>query len=547
MEFDINSLIAQKIISLTLADQSKVMQALAAFGSGLLGNNFGEALIKEGLLTNRQMEKVYSSLQAVPWEENQALFQFLQYHSHSYIDFSTLEKAYQFARQNQLSLGQALVKTRVLSVKAFLQLRERLQKEALHCKKCNRFYMPDYHQEVLLCPCGEMLMRMTTQTLKKDSRAQQKFGEYQILSEIARGGMGIVFRARHPSHSREVALKVLLQQEGASETTFQRFLKEAQTAQKLTHPNIVGILDYGEVQGVPFLAMDYIEGKSLKEVIQEDPSLGLSEKLSFVYEVVLAMDYAHQQKIIHRDLKTANIMIDQQGKPWITDFGLAKDLESDTMLTQSGIKIGTPAYMAPEQASGQSKYANTLTDIYQLGVMVFNIFTGELPYRAKTPAELFYKIINEAPPDPRDFAPDLPPSLTYICSKAMAKNPEGRYQTAKAMAEDLRKVMEGKPVESAPKKKTLLKETISTKTSETSVIRRRRPQTTPPSRLRSKSSSQIWLYIILGTLVLLFLLLFYFWWSGEASPAKTRTSKKSPLISQKERIFRNKEANYKQP
>ena len=389
---------------------------------------------------------------------NIALLFVIQNNPQSQISPQALNAARQMSAKMNITLGQALIKSRALSPRDYVTLLNKARASAVECPNCNQRYAVDPTKNSILCHCGQVILttllesnnpaEAITQNINSGTLQGQQFGKYEILAEIARGGMGVVYKVKSPDSQDILALKLLLRVEDASETQLKRFIKEAKTAQKLDHPNIVKIWDYGEMRGIPYLVMDFIEGSTLREVLDDRGSLSLAEGLQILYQVGLAMEHAHSQNIIHRDLKIDNIILDRANQPWITDFGLAKDLASDTMLTQTGIQIGTPAYMAPEQAEGKSKYANAGTDIYAMGVLLYHILSGKLPFDGRTPAELFYNIIHAPPPDINEIRPDLPAGISTICQKAMAKAPKQRYPSALEMAEDLARIQRGEDLES---------------------------------------------------------------------------------------------------
>jgi serine/threonine-protein kinase len=270
------------------------------------------------------------------------------------------------------------------------------------------------------------------------------FGRYEIKAELGRGGMATVYRAHDPRFGRDVAIKVL-PREFLHDPKFQtRFGREAQAIAALEHPNIVPVYDYGEEQGQPFLVMRYMAGGSLADRMKAGP-LPLEEVSRIIDRLAPALDEAHLNGIIHRDLKPGNILFDRRGDPTLSDFGIAKLVEETATLTGSAI-IGTPAYMSPEQAVGSGEL-DSRSDIYSLGVILFQMLTGRLPYEADGMVHLIYKHVNEPVPSLRKLAPRLPRACDKIVARAMAKNPDDRFLTARTLADALRACGESRAAE----------------------------------------------------------------------------------------------------
>jgi WD40 repeat protein/tRNA A-37 threonylcarbamoyl transferase component Bud32 len=270
-------------------------------------------------------------------------------------------------------------------------------------------------------------------------------GDYELLEEIARGGMGIVFKARQATLNRLVAVKTILAGELASPVQVQRFRKEAEAAAQLDHPNIVPIYEVGEHNGQPYFSMKLIEGVNLAGTLPN-----LQHKYGAIAQLVVtiarALHYAHQRGIIHRDLKPGNVLIDGHGQPHITDFGLAKTLNGVEAPTRSGTVLGTPGYMAPEQAAGQVRQIGVGADVYSLGAILYELLTGLPPFRGKTPMEVLLRVVNDEPVAPRVLEPKIPRDLETICLKCLEKSPRRRYATAQALAEDLERWRAGEPI-----------------------------------------------------------------------------------------------------
>ncbi len=275
-------------------------------------------------------------------------------------------------------------------------------------------------------------------------------GDYELLEEIARGGMGIVYRARQISLNRLVAVKMILNSHLAAPDEVRRFHIEAEAAATLDHPNIVPIHEVGESQGEHYFSMKLIEGKPLASKSAENRTLHHPQTSARLVAVVArAVHYAHQRGILHRDLKPTNILVDSAGTPYITDFGLAKRLGSDRGLTQSGAILGTPEYMAPEQARA-AKGLSVAVDVHALGAMLYELLTGVPPFRAPTPLETLLRVIDQPAPAPRDLAPQIAPDLETICLKCLEKDPQRRYPSAEALADDLERWLRGEPITARP-------------------------------------------------------------------------------------------------
>lgn len=277
----------------------------------------------------------------------------------------------------------------------------------------------------------------------------QYFGQYELLSEIARGGMGIVYRARQKHLNRTVALKMILSGAIAAPEDIKRFYTEAEAAASLEHPNIVSIYEIGEHKGQHFFSMALVEGKSLAEPLKQGP-LGAQEAATIMAKVAEAIGYAHSKGVIHRDIKPANILIDPKGDPKITDFGLARIDEGDSNLTRTGLVLGTPSYMPPEQASGRVRDIGPLSDVYSIGATLYSLITGQPAFLGSSPLETLNMVLNQPPKDPRSYVPSIPKDLQTICLKCLEKNPRDRYPSADALARDLNHFLTGEPITARP-------------------------------------------------------------------------------------------------
>jgi serine/threonine protein kinase len=289
------------------------------------------------------------------------------------------------------------------------------------------------------------------------------FGDYELLSKIAEGGMGVVYRARQVSLNRTVAVKMIRAGRFASSDDVKRFHTEAEAAANLQHPNIVAIHEVGEHEGQHYFSMDYVEGKNLAELVRDGP-LPPAKAAALVKTMAEAIHYAHQRGTLHRDLKPSNVLLDATGQPRITDFGLAKRFvaadvrrlstntergkgnaeqspslvtSAPTDLTQTGAVMGTPAYMPPEQAAGRRAEFGPASDVYALGAMLYELLAGKPPFLGETPMATLMKVLEEEPVSPKKHNPSVPPDLETICLKCLEKQPARRYPMARELAEEL--------------------------------------------------------------------------------------------------------------
>ncbi len=283
---------------------------------------------------------------------------------------------------------------------------------------------------------------------RKKIQADETFARYKIIQEIGRGGMGQVYKVYDPNLEREVALKLLLDGGAGRPEKIQRFLREAKATAKLHHVNIVSVHDIGNFDERNFFTMDFINGPSLSQVLsKEKPSF--SKIVALMIKISQAVDYAHTQGIVHRDLKPANIMLDKNREPKIMDFGLAKLMHDDDGLSQTGERMGTPAYMSPEQANG-SPNIDHRTDVYALGIILYEACTGQTPFSGETYLKILHRIFNEEPTPPHHINPQVPLELEAIILKAIEKDPLRRYPTAAILAQDLENFQENRPIIARP-------------------------------------------------------------------------------------------------
>ncbi len=271
--------------------------------------------------------------------------------------------------------------------------------------------------------------------------------QYRVEAELGRGGMGVVYKAHDTTLRRTVALKVLLGAEHADPDRLRRFQAEAAILAQLQHPHIVQIFEVGEHAGVPFFAMEYVAGKTLLERLHESP-LEPAEAARLVHLLAQAMHSAHERGVIHRDLKPSNVLLTTEQVPKITDFGLARHGPSD--LTMPGAILGTPSYMAPEQALGQLDRIGPAADVYSLGALLFELLTGRAPFKGATTAATLNQVVRSDPPAPRRLQPGVPRDLDTICLKCLHKDPAKRYGSAQALADDLQRFLRGEAIRARP-------------------------------------------------------------------------------------------------
>jgi serine/threonine-protein kinase len=274
-----------------------------------------------------------------------------------------------------------------------------------------------------------------------DLEIKPTVGRYEILEELGQGAMGIVYKARDPKINRHLAIKTIrfsdeFEEKGIKNIK-ERFFKEAEIAGQLSHPSIVSIYDVGEDFDLTYMAMEFLKGIDLQRHCRKGSLLPLRKVLYIISETALALDYAHEQGVIHRDVKPGNIMLLDTGKVKVTDFGIAKAVSSSQ--TKSGIILGTPNYMSPEQINGYE--LDGRSDIFSLGVVLFELLTGHLPFRGKSLANLFYKITQARHPSPHELNPRVPRPCEQIIDKAMAKDPDKRFQKASDFARYLKMII----------------------------------------------------------------------------------------------------------
>jgi serine/threonine-protein kinase len=365
-------------------------------------------------------------------------------------------------------LGQILLRKAYLTTDQFLEILRRQRKEVIRCTGCDTLYDSHAHPEgaKFVCTrCGTVVQipfaateaRMPGQESRGTSlRAAlhpdikgQTIGRYVIQEQIGQGGMGVVYKALHRDLNRLFALKILKAGDLTEFDTVKRFQREARLAAKLKHPNIVSVHDAGEEAGIHYIAMEFIEGEPLSARLTARRGR-VRDNLVLMEKVVRATAYAHGQGVIHRDLKPANVMVDTEGEPHIMDFGLAKQAFEGSLLTRSGAFLGTPFYMAPEQVAGDNPVVDAQSDVYSLGVILYEILSGRLPHMGANSAETFHRIATRDPIPIRDLNPKIHPDLETICQKAIDRDRAHRYPSAETLAEDLRRHLDGEPIVARP-------------------------------------------------------------------------------------------------
>ena len=328
------------------------------------------------------------------------------------------------------------------------------------CGKCGAKIFADSRQNV----CGACLLQAGLGLPEEDEGATDPaqtpsrshgarsaemlgdFGDYELLEEIGRGGQGVVYRARQKSLNRTVALKVIGLGPWATDAHLKRFRREAEAAAGLQHPCIVPIHEVGERDGFCYFSMNFIEGGQLDEVVKREP-MPIRRAMELIAKLARTVHYAHEHGILHRDIKPGNILLDAKSEPMLTDFGLARLVEADSTVTGTLEVMGTPSYMAPEQAAGNNAQLTSATDVYGLGAVLYQLLTGHPPFAGGTTYETIRLVLDTEPRQPRLLNPKIDRDLSTICLKCLEKDPERRYSSALGLAEDLERWLKHEPIQ----------------------------------------------------------------------------------------------------
>ena len=318
-----------------------------------------------------------------------------------------------------------------------------------HCKSPIELLKLDTRTEVTCTACGSTFRLADGSTTGWAGSAVTAVGRFTVLETVGHGAFGTVFKAKDPHLDRVVAVKVPRRGNvGDGPTDLDRFLREARSAAQLRHPSIVSMYEVGVADGSPYLVSDFLEGVTLADVLTARRPAP-REAATLVAGVADALHHAHQQGVVHRDIKPSNIMVRPDGSPVVMDFGLAKRDAGEVTMTMDGQVLGTPAYMSPEQARGEGHRLDRRGDVYSLGVVLYQLLTGEVPFRGNT-RMLLHQVLHDDPKTPRTLNDKVPRDLETVCLKALAKEPGRRYQTAEELAADLRRFLAGEPVRARP-------------------------------------------------------------------------------------------------
>lgn len=304
-------------------------------------------------------------------------------------------------------------------------------------------------QETLLFKADASLPGMHRGGHVGGPRLPYQIGDYLLEEILGKGGMGIVYRAIQQPLQRAVAVKMIRSGVFADEGEVKRFFAEARAAARLHHPNIVGVYHFGQLDGHYFFSMEYVSGTDLAKQIRQAP-LAPETASRYVRDVARAIDYAHRRGVLHRDLKPANVLVDDNDRVLVTDFGLARQTDTESSLTASGIAVGTPSYMPPEQAKGQGDRMGVTADVYSLGAILFAALSGQPPFQGNSVMETIMQVLHDDPPSLSTLRPDVPADLETICEKCLAKEPTQRYSSAAALANDLDRFLHDEPITAKP-------------------------------------------------------------------------------------------------
>src|SRR5438034_7479784 len=328
------------------------------------------------------------------------------------------------------------------------------------CRKCGTEIFGDAPEELCTACVLETGLAMLPEALDGDgnfapaphtkiaahaAKMLGDLGDYELLEEIGRGGQGVVFRARQKSLNRTVALKIIGLGQWATNAHLKRFRLEAEAAASLNHPCIVPIYEVGERVGTCYVSMGFIEGDQLDEIAKSE-AMPVRCAAELIAKVARTVHYAHEHHILHRDIKPGNILLDRQGEPHLTDFGLARLVETESTITRTMEVLGTPSYMAPEQAVGNNARVTSATDVYGLGAVLYQLLTGHPPFAGGTTFETVRLVLDTEPRQPRLLNPKVDRDLATICLMCLDKDPQRRYSSALALAEDLARWLQHEPM-----------------------------------------------------------------------------------------------------
>ena len=338
------------------------------------------------------------------------------------------------------------------------QLRQLLA-EHDQLSKGRKLSTPD-HASRVTPPCSAYVDAPTVASRESENKSNYKatrptatgnkiLGDYELLDEIARGGMGVVYRARQISLDREVALKMILAGQLATKDDVARFYAEAEAAAQLEHPGIVPVFEVGQQDEQHFFAMAYIRGQSLSQRLDDGP-ITVGEAAKIARQIADAVEYAHEHGVVHRDLKPANVLLDKSGQVKVSDFGLAKRIDKDSHMTMSGQVLGTPGYMPPEQASGALDKVGPVSDVYGVGAVLYAMLVGRPPFQAASPVDTLLQVIERDPIPPGRLNPNVEKDLETICLKCLQKDASERYQTVRQIIDELKRFERGEPLQARP-------------------------------------------------------------------------------------------------